>query len=141
MRFMVLVPADAQSEAGKLPDEKLLDAMGKFNDDLVRAGVMVAGEGLQPTSKGALLRFHNGKAQVTEGPFPEANNLIAGFWIIECKSKEEAIGWMKKAPFGDGVTLQIRQIFEAEDFAPADPTGKIRDNEEELRTKLADRVR
>jgi hypothetical protein len=138
---MVLVPADAQSEAGKFPDEKLLEAMGKFNDDLVQAGVMVAGEGLQPTSKGALLRFHNGKAKVIEGPFSETNNLIAGFWIIECKSKEEAIGWMKKAPFDDGVTLQIRQIFEAEDFAPADPTGKIRDNEEELRTKLADRVR
>jgi hypothetical protein len=133
---MVIVPADAQSEAGVLPDEKLLADMGKFNEELVKAGVMLAGEGLQPTSKGARLRFDKGKVTVTDGPFTESKELIAGFWIINVKSKHEAIDWMKRAPFGGGVTLEIRQVFETEDFAPVDPTGELRANEEHLRQKI-----
>src|SRR2546427_6116895 len=130
MRFMILIKADAQSEAGKLPDEKLLGAMGKFNEELVKAGVMLAGEGLQPASKGARLRFGGGKVTVTDGPFTESKELIAGFWLIKVKSKQEAIDWMKRAPFGPGVTLDIRQVFETEDFAPVDPTGQHRAHED-----------
>jgi len=134
---MVIVPADAQSEAGKLPDEQLLGAMGKFNEELAKAGVMLAGEGLQPSSKGARLRFGGGKVTVTDGPFTESKELIAGFWLIKVKSKQEAIDWMKRAPFGPGVTLDIRQVFETEDFAPVDPTGKLRSDEERLRSEIA----
>jgi hypothetical protein len=137
MRFMVIVPANADSEMGKLPDERILTEMGKFNEELVKAGVMLAGEGLQPTSKGARLRFSGGTVTVTDGPFTESKELIAGFWIIQTKSKHEAIDWMKRAPFGGGVTLEIRQIFETEDFAPVDPTGKVRADEERLRKEMA----
>ena len=136
MRFMVIVPADANSEAGKLPDAKILTAMGKFNEELVKAGVMLAGEGLQPTSKGARLRFTEGKVTVTDGPFTESKELIAGFWMIQAKSKEEAVAWMKRAPFGGGTQIEIRQIFETADFAPVDPTGEIRAQEEQLRAKI-----
>src|ERR1044071_4325974 len=111
MRFMVIVPADANSESGKLPDEKLLSDMGKFNEELVKAGVMLAGEGLHPSSKGARLKFSGGKVAVTDGPFVESKELIAGFWIIQTKSKEEAVNWMKRAPFGGGVTLELREGF------------------------------
>src|SRR5262245_11797810 len=100
MRFMVMVPANADSEAGKLPDAKILTEMGKFNEQLAKAGVMLAGEGLQASSKGARLKFSGGKVSVTDGPFVESKELIAGFWIIKTKSKQEAIDWMKKAPFG-----------------------------------------
>jgi hypothetical protein len=117
MRFMVTVPASKESEAGVLPDPKLLAEMGKFNEEMVKAGVMLAGEGLQATSKGARLKFSGGTTQVIDGPFTESKELIAGFWIIQVKSKEEAIAWMKRAPFGDGVVLEIRQIFEVEDVA------------------------
>ena len=136
MRFMVMVPANAESEAGVLPDEKLLADMGTFNEELVKAGVMLSGEGLQATSKGARLHFGKGKVAVTDGPFTESKELIAGYWMIQCKSKQEAIDWMKRAPFGDGVTLEIRQVFETEDFAPVDPTGKLREDEERLRAEI-----
>ncbi len=116
MRFMVTVPASKESEAGVLPDQKLMAEMGKFNDEMVRAGVMLAGEGLHATSKGARLKFSGGTTQVIDGPFTESKELIAGFWIIQVKSKEEAIAWMTRAPFEEGVVLEIRQIFEMEDF-------------------------
>jgi hypothetical protein len=138
MRFMVLVPASQESEAGVLPDEKILADMGKFNEEMVKAGVLLAGEGLHPTSKGARLRFSGGKTTVTDGPFTEAKELIAGFWLIQVKSKEEAIAWMKRAPFGDGVVLEIRQVFEADDFGPA-LTPELRAQEERLRAQAATR--
>jgi len=137
MRYMVLVPASRESEAGILPDEKLLTAMGRFNEELVRAGVMLSGEGLQASSKGVRIRFEGGQAAVTDGPFPETKGLIAGFWLIQVKSRDEAIAWMKRAPFGDGVELELRQVFETEDFAPADPTGELRAREAALRDEVA----
>jgi hypothetical protein len=135
MRFMVMVPASKESEAGVLPDEKLFEEMGKFNDELVKAGVMLAGEGLHPTSKGARLEFTGGTARVIDGPFTESKELIAGFWLIQVKSKEEAIEWMKRAPFGDGVTLEIRQVFEADDFGP-EFTPELREQEERQRAQI-----
>lgn len=135
MRFMVLVPASTESEAGVLPDEKLFEEMGKFNDELVKAGVMLAGEGLHPTSKGARLEFTGGTTRVIDGPFTESKELIAGFWLIQVKSKEEAIEWMKRAPFGDGVTLEIRQVFEADDFGP-EFTPELREQEERQRAQI-----
>jgi hypothetical protein len=113
MRFLIMVPASAQSEAGVLPDEKLLLQMMAFNQDLVKAGVMLAGEGLHPTSRGARVRFGGGKRTVVDGPFTESKELVAGFWIWQCKSKEEAVEWVKRAPFEDGATIEIRQIFES----------------------------
>src|SRR4030095_5388670 len=115
MRFMVLVKATKDSEAGVLPSEKLLSEMGKFNEELVKAGVMLAGEGLQPSSKGARVKFSGGKPTVTDGPFAETKELIAGFWMWKVKSKQEAIEWLKRAPFDDE-QVEIRQVFEAEDF-------------------------
>jgi len=142
MRFMVIVPAGNGSEEGILPDEKLLTQMGKFNEEMVKAGVMLAGEGLHPTSKGARLKFlGGGKTSVTDGPFTESKEMIAGFWLIQVKSKEEAIAWMKRAPFGEGVVLEIRQVFETEDFGPSDPTGELRANEERLRAEVAARLK
>ena len=135
MRFMVLVPASKESEAGVLPDEKILTDMGKFNEELVKAGVMLAGEGLHPTSKGARLKFQGGKVTVTDGPFAESKEMIAGFWIIQAKSKEEAIEWMKRAPFGGGTELEIRQIFENEEFGD-NLTPELRKQEERLRAQL-----
>jgi len=137
MRFMILVPAGNESEEGVLPDEKLLTEMTKFNEEMVKAGVMLAGEGLHPSSKGARIKFSDGKTTVIDGPFTESKELIAGFWLIQVKSKEEAIAWMKRAPFGGGVVLEIRQVFETEDFAPSDPTGEIRAQEERLRAQVA----
>ena len=137
MRFMILVPADKESEAEVLPDEKMLADMGKFNEEMVKAGVMLAGEGLRATSKGGRIKFSGGKTTVIDGPFTESKELIAGFWLIQVKSKEEAIAWMKRAPFGDGVVLEIRQVFETEDFAPSDPTGEFRAQEERLRAQVA----
>jgi hypothetical protein len=138
MRFMVMVPADKNSEAGALPDRKILEDMGKFNEEMVKAGVMLAGEGLQPTSKGARIKFSGGKTTVTDGPFTESKELIAGFWLIQVKSKEEAIAWMKRAPFEEGVVLEIRQVFEAEDFG-AEFTPELRAQEERLRAEVAAR--
>ena len=135
MRFMILVKADRNSEAGVLPDEKLLTEMGKFNEELVKAGVMLAGEGLQSSSKGARVKFEKGKRTVIDGPFAETKELVAGFWLWQVKSKDEAIEWLKRAPFED-TEVEIRQVFEAPDFAPSDPSGKLMKKEEELRKKV-----
>jgi hypothetical protein len=140
MRFMVMIKANKDSESGVLPDPKLLAAMGKFNEDLVKAGVMLAGEGLQPSSKGARIKFAESKRTVVDGPFAEARELIAGFWLIQAKSKEEAIEWMKRcpAPFGEGreAEIEIRQVYEAADFAASDPSGELRKKELELRAAV-----
>jgi hypothetical protein len=138
MRFMVMVKADKNSEAGVLPDEKLLKAMGKFNEELVKAGVMLAGEGLQPSSKGARVRFSGDKRTVVDGPFAETKELVAGFWLWQVKSKEEAIEWVKRCPnpmSGDS-EIEIRQVFEAEDFG-AELTPELREQEERLRAEVA----
>ncbi len=136
MRFMVLVKASRESEAGAMPDEKILTAMGKYNEELVKAGVMLAGEGLHPSSKGVRVKFSGPKRTVTDGPFPETKELLAGFWIFKVKSKEEAIEWLKKAPFDGGTEIEVRQIFEAEDFGAA-LTPELRESEERMRAKLA----
>jgi hypothetical protein len=134
---MVLVPATKDSEAGALPSGEMLAKMGKFNEELVKAGVMLAGEGLHATSKGARVRFQGGKKTVIDGPFTESKELVAGFWIWQVKSMEEAVEWLKRAPFAEvhpeGIQVEIRQVFEAADFAPSDPTGELRDNEQRLR--------
>jgi hypothetical protein len=132
---MVIVPANKDSEAGVLPDEKILTLMGKFNEEMVKAGVMLAGEGLQPTSKGARLKFSGGKTTVIDGPFTESKELIAGFWLIQAKSRDEAIAWMRRAPFGDGVVLEIRQLFEAEDLGEGF-TPELREQEARMRTQI-----
>jgi hypothetical protein len=137
MRFMILVKADKNSEAGVLPDEKLLAAMGKFNEELVKAGVMLAGEGLQPSSKGARVRFSGNKRTVVDGPFAETKELIAGFWLWQVKSKEEAIEWVKRCPnpMKGESEIEIRQLFEAEDFG-AEFTPELREQEERLRAQM-----
>ncbi|HTF88781.1 MAG TPA: YciI family protein [Planctomycetota bacterium] len=139
MRFMILIKADKNSESGKLPDEKLLEAMGKFNEELVKAGVMQAGEGLHPSSKGARVKFSGANRTVTKGPFSDTKDLIAGFWLWKVKSMEEAIEWVKRcpAPMGPGqdAEIEIRQIFEAEDFGP-EFTPELRKQEEKLRSEL-----
>jgi hypothetical protein len=134
MRFMVLVKATKDSEAGVLPSEKMLAEMGKFNEELVNAGVMLAGEGLHASSKGARVRFSGGKPTVIDGPFTETKELIAGFWMWKVKSKEEAIEWLKRAPF-ENEEVEIRQVFEAEDFG-AEFTPELREQEERLRAKV-----
>lgn len=136
MRFMILVKADANSEAGAMPDEKLLTEMGNYNEQLVKAGVMLAGEGLHPSSKGARVRWTDRGVTVTDGPFAEAKELVAGFWLWKCDSREEAVAWLKRAPFGPGAELEIRQVFEAEDFG-AEFTPEARAQEERLRAELA----
>ena len=140
-RFMVMVRATDESEAGGLPDEKLMAAMGKFNEELVAAGIMQAGEGLQPSSKGARVKFNGNKRTVVDGPFAETKELIAGFWIWTVKSKQEAIEWVKRAPnpFNEGESvIEIRQIYEAEDFG-AEFTPELRAQEERLRTQIDSR--
>jgi len=137
---MVLVKANKDSEAGVLPDEKILKAMGKFNEELVKAGVMLAGEGLHPSSKGARVRFSGGRKTVIDGPFAETKELVAGYWLWQVKSREEAIEWLKRAPFED-TEVEIRQVFEAADFAASDPTGEIRKKEEDLRKTIESRRR
>ena len=142
MRFMVIVKATKESEAGVLPDQKLLADMGKFNEELVKAGVMLAGEGLQPSSKGARVRFHGSKRTVIDGPFAETKELIAGFWIWNVKSKDEAIEWVKRCPnpmLGDS-EIEIRQVFEAEDFG-AEFTPEHREKVERMRAEFARRSR
>jgi len=138
MRFMVLVKADKQSEAGVLPDKKILEAMGKYNEELVKAGVMLAGEGLHASSKGARVRFQDGKTTVIDGPFAETKELVAGFWIWQVKSKQEAIDWLKRAPFGGGIEIELRQVFEAEDFG-AEFTPELREQEDRLRAQMSER--
>ncbi len=134
MRFMVIVKATPDSEAGVMPSEAELTAMGKYNEELVKAGVMLAGEGLQASSKGARIRFGEGKKSVIDGPFAETKELVAGFWIIQAKSKEEAIEWMKRAPFpvDSGTEIELRQIFETDDFGDAF-TGELREQEDQMR--------
>lgn len=136
MRFIVMVKGDKNTEAGGLPTTEQLAEMGKFNEQLVKAGVMLAGEGLQPTSKGARVRFEGKKRTVIDGPFAESKELVAGFWIWQVKSKEEAIEWLKRAPFDGGAEVEIRQIFEAEDFG-AELTPELREKEEKLRELAA----
>jgi hypothetical protein len=137
MRFMVIVKADQKSEAGVLPDKKLLTDMGKFNEELAKAGVMLAGEGLQPSSKGARVKFSGNKRTVIDGPFSETKELVAGFWLWQVRSKEEAIEWLKRAPFQEG-EVEIRQVFEAEDFG-AEFTPELREQEERIRQQVAAR--
>src|SRR4051794_38643942 len=140
MRFLVMVKANEESEAGIMPDEKLLTEMGKFNEELVKAGIMLAGEGLQPSYKGSRVKFAPGKApSVIDGPFVETKELVAGFWLWQVKTKAEAIEWLKRAPFTDG-EVEIRQIFEAEDFGAA-LTPELRAQEERLRRQTAARQR
>ena len=141
MRFAVLVRATEQSEAGVMPEEKLLADMGRFNEELVKAGIMLAGEGLQPSSKGARVRFKDATRTVIDGPFTETKELIAGFWIWQVKSLEEAIEWVKRCPNpfnGIESEIEIRQIFEAEDFG-AEFTPELRAQEERLRAELSQR--
>jgi hypothetical protein len=136
---MVLIKATGETEAGALPDEKLLSDMGKFNEELVKAGVMLAGEGLHPSSKGARVRFQGSKRTVVDGPFPETKELIAGYWLWECKSKEEAIEWVKRCPNPMPDTeseIEIRQVFEAADFG-AEFTPELREQEERLRAEMS----
>ena len=138
MRFMIIVKATKASEAGVMPEEKLLTEMGKYNEELVRAGIMLAGEGLHPSSKGKRVRFSHGKTTVIDGPFTEAKELIAGFWLWQVKSLEEAVEWVKRIPNPDGVQeaeIEIRQVFDMEDFGPV-LTPEIREQEERLRSQL-----
>jgi len=136
MRFMVLVKADKNSEAGVMPDKKILTDMGNFNDELVKAGVMLEGEGLHPSSKGARVRFSGSKRTVTDGPFSETKELVAGYWVWQVKSKADAIEWLKRAPFDGGTEVEIRQIFEAEDFG-AELTPELRAQEDRQRAQMA----
>ena len=126
MRFMVIVKANAESEAGVLPSEELLNAMGRFNEELVNAGVMLDGNGLHASSKGVRIRFDGEKRTVTDGPFTETKELVAGYWLIQAKSKDEAIEWFKRAPFDGGTEIELRQVFEQSDFVDA---GIPADNE------------
>ena len=139
MRFMVMVKADKNSEAGVMPSTELLAEMGKFNEELVKAGVLLAGEGLHPSSKGVRIKFSGSKRTVIDGPFAETKELIAGFWLIQVKSKEEAIEWIKRAPNpmpGTEPELEIRQLFDAADFGEA-LTPELREKEEKLRAQTA----
>jgi len=136
MRFMILLKADQSTEAGVMPDEKLLAAMGRYNEELVKAGVLLAGEGLQPSSKGARVKFSGSKRTVIDGPFPETKELIAGFWMFQVKSREEAIEWVKRCPnpLSGDAEIEIRQVFEAEDFG-AEFTPELREQEERIRAQ------
>ena len=128
MRFMVIVKADKNSEAGVMPSHELLAAMGKYNEELVKAGVMLAGDGLAPSSKGARIKFEGKKRTVTDGPFAETKELVAGFWIWRVASKQEAVDWLKRAPFDGGTEIELRQIFEMEDFGK-EMTPELREQE------------
>jgi hypothetical protein len=132
MRFMIFVKASDQTEAGVMPSEELLTAMGRYNEELVKAGVMLAGDGLHPSSKGARVTFGGDRPAVTDGPFTEAKELIAGYWLFQVKSKEEAIEWVKRAPFESGDAVEIRQVFEADDFGD-EMTPELREQGERLR--------
>src|SRR5690242_4804780 len=142
MRFMVMVKATRNSEAGMMPSEKLLADMGRFNEELVKAGVMLAGEGLHPSSKGARVRFDGDKRTVIDGPFSETKELVAGFWLFQCKSMEECIEWVKRCPnpMPGESEIEIRPIFEAEDFGAA-MTPELREQEERLRAQSADNAK
>ena len=135
MRVMVIVKATKNSEAGVLPDEKLLAAMGKYNEELVKAGVMLAGEGLHPSSRGKRVKFAGRKKTVIDGPFAETKELIAGFWLWQVKSMDEAVEWLKRAPFGEGEEVEIRRVFEAEDFG-TEFTPELREQEDRLKAEI-----
>ena len=136
MRFMVIVKADKNSEAGIMPSREILTAMGKFNEELVKAGVMLAGEGLHPTSKGKRVKFSGGKHIITDGPFTESKELIAGFWLWQVRSMDEAVEWLKRSPFDGGTEIEIRQVFEPEDFG-TELTPELREQENRLRKQVA----
>ena len=138
MRFMVIVKADKDSEAGKLPSPEVFEAMGKYNEELVKAGVMLAGEGLHPSSKGARVRFEGKKRTVIDGPFAETKELIAGFWLWQVKSKDEALEWLKRAPFDGGTEVELRQVYETSDFGDA-LSPELREQEERLRGTIESR--
>ena len=135
MRVMVLVKADENSEGGVMPSEQLLTDMTKFNEELVKAGVMLAGEGLHPTSKGKRVRFEGTKRTVIDGPFAETKELLAGFWLWQVKSIDEAVEWLKRAPFDGGTEIEIRPVFESEDFG-AELTPELREREEQIRAEI-----
>jgi hypothetical protein len=136
MRCMVIVKASKESEAGILPSTELLTNMGKFNEELVKAGVLLAAEGLHPSSKGKRITFTGAKPTITDGPFAETKELIAGFWLWQVRSIEEAIEWLKRSPFGPGAEIEIRPVFEAEDFGPR-MTPELKEQEERLRTQVS----
>ena len=136
MRVMVIVKADKNSEAGILPKKELFEKMGKYNEELVKAGVMLAAEGLQPTSKGKRVKFSGTQRTVTDGPFTESKELIAGFWLWQVRSMEEAVEWLKRAPFDGGTEVEIRQVFEAEDFG-AELTPELKEQEARLRAQAS----
>jgi hypothetical protein len=138
MRFMILVKANRDSEAGIMPDAALLTAMGKYNETLVKAGVLLAAEGLHPSSRGVRVRFADGKQSVIEGPFGQTGELLAGFWLIQVKSRAEAIEWVKRCPMEGGAELEIRQVFEADDFG-AEMTPELKQQEADLRARVASR--
>lgn len=138
MRVMVIVKADDQTEAGVLPSREILTEMGKFNEELVKAGIMLAAEGLHASSKGKRVKFSGGKRTVTDGPFAESKELIAGYWLWQVRSMEEAVEWLKRAPFDGGTQVEIRQVFEACDFGPA-LTPELREQEERLRAQSSAR--
>ena len=135
MRVMVIVKANEDSEGGVLPDKKILTEMGKFNEELVKAGVMLAGEGLHASSKGKRVKFSGAERTVIDGPFAETKELIAGFWLWQVRSMDEAIEWLKRAPFDGGTEIEVRQVFEAEDFG-AEFTPELREQEERLRAEI-----
>jgi hypothetical protein len=135
MRFMVIVKGDRNSEAGVMPSTEMLTAMGKFNEEMVNAGIMQAGEGLHPTSRGARVRYSGGQNTASRGPFDLTGDLVAGFWLIETKSLDEAIDWMKRAPFDGGAEIEIRQVFAPEDFGEV-LTPELRENEARLRAQV-----
>ena len=134
MRFMVIVKASPESEAGLMPSTEILDAMMKYNEELVKAGVMLAGEGLHPSSKGVRIRFDGKKRTVIDGPFAETKELIAGFWLIQAKDRDEAIEWVKRAPFDGGTEIEVRQVFEEEDFGE-EFTPELREQEARIRAQ------
>jgi len=136
MRVMVIVPANAESESGVMPSREILTEMTKFNEELVKAGVMLAGEGLTPTSKGKRVKFSGTQRTIIDGPFTESKELIAGFWLWQVRSMDEAVEWIKRAPFGGGVEIELRPIFEAEDFG-AELTPELREKEQRIREQIA----
>ena len=136
MRVMVIVPANTESESGVMPSQEILTEMTKFNEELVKAGVMLAGEGLTPTSKGKRVKFSGTQRTIIDGPFTESKELIAGFWLWQVRSMDEAIEWIKRAPFGGGVEIELRPIFEAEDFG-AELTPELREKEQRIREQIA----
>ncbi len=138
MRVMVIIKADKNSEGGMMPSREILTAMGKYNEELVKAGVMLAGEGLHPSSKGKRVRFSGGKHTIMDGPFTESKELIAGFWLWQVRSMDEAIEWLKRSPFDGGTEIEVRQVFETDDFG-AELTPELRDQEERLRKQTAAR--